>query len=56
MKIPVSFKKNEQYIYDYVMKKLSASVYIKELIIADMKRSKIDSININQTNNNNFDF
>ncbi|NWK10390.1 hypothetical protein [Clostridium cadaveris] len=39
MKIPVSFKESEQYIYDYAKSKISPSVYIKELIIEDMKKN-----------------
>lgn len=40
MKISISFKENEKYIYDYLMTKLSPSIYLKELILLDMKKHK----------------
>ncbi|WP_073249254.1 hypothetical protein [Caloramator proteoclasticus] len=40
MKISVSFKENEKHIYDYLMTKLSPSIYLKELILQDMKKQK----------------
>lgn len=39
-KIPVSFKETEKVLYDYAEDKLSASIYIKQLIIDDMKKEK----------------
>lgn len=40
MKIPVSFKKNEKHIYDYILTKRDKSAYIKDLIEADMKKNE----------------
>lgn len=40
MKISVSFKENEKHIYDYLMTKLSPSIYLKELILQDMKKQR----------------
>lgn len=40
MKIPVSFKQYEKNIYDFIKKKRSPSVYIKDLVEADMKKSE----------------
>jgi hypothetical protein len=40
MKIPVSFKEEEKVMYDYVNEKLSASIYIKQLIKDDMEKNK----------------
>lgn len=41
MKLSVSFKNNkmEQKIYNHIMEKLNYSVYIKELVLEDMKRT-----------------
>lgn len=42
MKISVSFKNNktEQRIYDHIVSKLNYSVYLKELVLADMENEK----------------
>lgn len=40
MKISVSFKENEKQIYDYLMTKLSPSIYLKELILKEMKNQE----------------
>lgn len=53
MKIPVSFKKEEKDMYDYVDKKLSPSIYIKELIRDDMERNKKQE---KKSNNNSISF
>ena len=37
MKIPVSFKQSEFNLYLHCKSKLSASIYIKELIVKDME-------------------
>jgi hypothetical protein len=44
-KVYLSFKETEQELtlYEWVMKKLSFSAYIKELIIKDMQKSKKES-------------
>lgn len=39
MKISVSFKESEIEIYNYLKSQLSASIYIKQLIIENMKKS-----------------
>lgn len=49
MKISLSFKENEEYIYNYIKKQLSASVYIKQLVIDDMKKDESPNKKI-QTN------
>lgn len=36
MKIPISFKRNEIELYEWVMSKRNYSAYIKDLIDADM--------------------
>lgn len=38
MKISVSFKESEIEIYNYLKSQLSMSIYIKQLIIEDMKK------------------
>lgn len=38
MKISVSFKESEIEIYKYLKSQLSASIYLKQLIIDDMKK------------------
>lgn len=40
MKMCVSFKQHELYLYDYVKTKRSPSIYIKDLIEADMKNKQ----------------
>ena len=47
MKIPVSFKKSEKDIYDYILTKRNYSVYIKDLVEADMKKNKSENRNNN---------
>lgn len=55
MKISVSFKNNEieQKIYDHIMSKLNYSVYLKELVLEDMKRTdsyeEVRSVKCNQS-------
>lgn len=39
MKISVSFKESEIEIYNYLKGQLSMSIYIKQLIIEDMKKN-----------------
>lgn len=55
MKISLSFKENEKEIYDYLTSKLSASIYIKELILVDMKE-KPEKRNENKKNATGYDF
>jgi hypothetical protein len=38
-KIVVSFKDHEKYLYDYVKGQISATVYIKQLILDDMQKN-----------------
>lgn len=40
LKVSISFKESEKELYEYLTKKLSASIYIKELIQIDMKEDK----------------
>ena len=40
-KIGISFKDTEKELYEYIKTKLSASIYIKELIKKDMENNKI---------------
>ncbi|MCX7903294.1 MAG: hypothetical protein N2486_02175 [Caloramator sp.] len=40
MKISVSFKENEKHIYEYLISKLSPSIYLKELILKEMKNEE----------------
>jgi hypothetical protein len=49
MKISVSFKESEKEIYNYLKSQLSASIYIKQLVIDEMKKSD-QSINIKPKN------
>lgn len=44
MKISVSFKESEIEIYNYLKGQLSMSIYIKQLIIEDMKKSNYKPI------------
>ena len=40
MKISISFKENEKQIYDYLMTKLSPSIFLKELILKEMNNQE----------------
>jgi len=40
MRIPLSFKKREKDLYEYVRKKKSPSAYLKELVEEDMQKKK----------------
>lgn len=40
MKIPISFKKQEEHIYNYIKSKRNASVYIKDLVEEEMNNTK----------------
>ena len=57
LKIPVSFKKDEENLYKYTKSKRNASCYIKDLIEKDMKSSKKDNFNnlIDKNKNSNND-
>ena len=57
LKIPVSFKKDEENLYKYTKSKRNASCYIKDLIEKDMKSNKKDNINnlIDKNKNSNND-
>ena len=60
-KLPISFKRDEQYIRDYITSHLNYSAYVKELILKDM-RSNSDCIKVNKKEsreiieNGGFDF
>lgn len=53
-KIGISFKDTEMNLYEYVKNQLSPSIYIKQLIKADMEKE--DSIIKEGKNNLDFDF
>lgn len=59
VKIPVSFKKDEIHIYNYIRGKRNYSDYIKDLVEADMKNKEIvrevPSSNNIQVNNNSME-
>lgn len=40
MRVPISFKKDEKVLYEYLKNKLSPSIYIKELMIKDIEKQK----------------
>lgn len=44
LKIPVSFKQSEKAMYDFLTSKLSPSVYIKEILIREMKKEGVNPI------------
>lgn len=52
LKIPLSFKSEERYMYDYVKKQFNYSAYIKSLISKDMEQQKPKK----QVKNIGFDF
>lgn len=56
MKIPVSFKRKEQYIYDYVCSKFNYSAYIKELILKDMTKKDNNELKKEENIDGGFDF
>ncbi|WP_297633521.1 hypothetical protein [uncultured Clostridium sp.] len=39
LKLTLSFKQNEKWLYDYLLNKLSTSIYVKELIIEDIEKN-----------------
>lgn len=55
MKVSVSFKDHEKDLYDYLKTKRSISVYLKDLIEADMKKNKKRPIEDNNFTNG-YDF
>lgn len=56
-KIPISFKQNELYLYEFIKSKRNASCYIKDLVEKDMKNNgKTLENNITSNNNLEFDF
>ena len=42
MKVNISFKEEEKNIYDYLMTKLSHSIFVKELIIKEMHKEEFN--------------
>lgn len=60
LKISISFKEKERYLYDYLMTKISAGVFIKELVLKDMQTENISSsstgIEKGRNVDNGFDF
>lgn len=55
MKIPISFKESEKEIYSFIKSKLSPSIYIKELVIADMKKSNTSREEMHEKKKRNFE-
>lgn len=43
LKIPISFAGDEVHIYNYIKSKRNYSVYIKDLVEADMKKNGVDT-------------
>lgn len=60
LKIPVSFAEKEINIYNYIKSKRNYSVYIKDLVEADMKKNgiseKAPKENKKMSNNNDLGF
>lgn len=52
LKIPVSFAKDEVHIYNHIKSKRNSSVYIKDLVEADMKKNGIDTTTTEVVNQN----
>lgn len=55
MKIPISFKKTEQDLYDFLNSKRSPSCYIKDLLEKEMQQNNNSNKNTEVVNNNNSD-
>lgn len=55
MKIPISFKKTEQDLYDFLNSKRSPSCYIKDLLEKEMHQNNSSNMNTEVVNNNNSD-
>ena len=47
LKIPISFKREEMNLYNYVKGKRNVSCYIKDLIEKDMKSNNRNNVNSN---------
>jgi hypothetical protein len=59
MKIPISFKKSEKELYDFLSKKRSPSNYVKDLLEKEMLKEKGSTKNdtsYTQDYNNPYDF
>lgn len=61
MRISISFKNNklEKDIYDHLQTKLNFSVYIKELILADMRRNGQEEVaptRVSETTSSSMDY
>jgi hypothetical protein len=55
MKIPISFKKTEQDLYDFLNSKRSPSCYIKDLLEKEMNQNNNSKVNTEVVDNNNSD-
>lgn len=55
MKIPISFKKTEQDLYDFLNSKRSPSCYVKDLLEKEMQQNNNLNMNTEVVNNNNSD-
>ncbi|WP_154696475.1 hypothetical protein [Clostridium botulinum] len=53
MKIPISFKRDEEYLYDFLKGKKSPSIYVKELLETEMQKKDVKKIE--EENNDEYD-
>lgn len=56
MKVPLSFKQTEKAMYDYLMKQLSPSIYVKGLIKAEMGKDGQQAYPLEKGKSNLLDF
>lgn len=56
MKIPISFKKTEKDLYDFLNSKRSPSCYIKDLLEKEMNQNNNSNMNTEVVNNNNLEY
>lgn len=55
MKTPISFKKSEKDLYDFLNSKRSPSCYVKDLLEREMQQNGNSEVNKKEVNNNNPD-
>ena len=53
MKIPISFKKSEKDLYDFLNSKRSPSCYVKDLLEREMYQDNNSESNKKEVDNNN---
>jgi len=56
LKIPISFKKDEKDMYDFLLSQLSPSIYIKEYLKSQMKLKENKTPNEKQNSKFELDF